>query len=366
MALSFTTPSYSPARTHWQNSFYYLDISDAPVHPNSTAALATTKAYHQGFGRNWIQFNPYTTANWNTTIFEFFGFYPAPSGNYSEYQASYFVDTYPYPTAYSTSTWNLSAGGGTSNGTVHGWFPDLRAENARGDGVGGFYLNYLNGDRHTIMWAEENNQLVESTGYTKVSNNPYAENVVTYDLNSYTLPVNGATMCGVVAARIPFSPFLFNYNDLVACGSTGDLGHMVGWIARDYSNTHQWPARDTDGLQTNGGLWAGSVIRLRPDFPLNSLPNDPMRAFARTLQKYGALLYDKNFNNAVFGVPSDSNWPTGFGSGVQSFTYDDFQVVDMSGFQVAANSIEVNTGTSYSTGALDQLAARLTALESLQ
>jgi hypothetical protein len=216
------------------------------------------------------------------------------------------------------------------------------------------------------MWAENDNKLVESTGYTVVSNSPYAENVVTYDLNSYILPVVGSIPCGVVAARIPIAPLLFNYNDLVACGSSGDLGHMVGWVARDYSNTHQWPARFTDGQQTNGGLWAGSVIRLRSDFPLNTLPNNPLRAFARTLQKYGAVLYDKNYNNAVFGVPSDSNWPTGFASGVQSFTYDDFQVVDMAGYKVATNSIEViNNTPSYSTGALDQLAARITALEGL-
>ncbi len=365
MALSFTTPSYSPARTHWQNSFYYLDISDAPVHPNSTAALATTKAFHQGFGRNWIEFNPYTTTNWDDLIFEFFGFLPEPQGMFTQFPASYFIDTYPYPASFSTSTWILTPTGSLSNGTTHGWFADLRAENARRDSSGKFCLNYLTGDRHTIMWAEQDNKLVESTGYTVVNNAPRAENVVTYDLNSYTLPVNGSNVCGVIAARIPLAPMLFNYNDLVACGSNGDLGHMVGWVARDYYSAYEWPARDEDGEQTNGGLWAGSVIRLRPDFPLNSLPNDPMRAFARTLQKYGALLYDKNFNNAVFGVPSDSNWPTGFGGGVQSFTYDDFQVVDMSGFQVAANSIEVNTGTSYSTGALDQLAARLTALESL-
>ena len=367
MARSFSTPSYSPARTHWQNSFYYLDISSAPVHANSAAALNTTKSYHQGFGRNWIEFNPYTTTNWNSLIFEFFGFYPEPQGSYSQYPASYFVDTYPYPTTYSTSTWVFPpAGGNNSNGSTHGWFADLRAENARGNGTGAFFLNYLSGDRHTIMWAEQDNKLVESTGYTVLSNAPNAENVVTFDLNNYTLPMNGASPCGVIAARVPLAPMLFNYNDLVACGSTGDLGHMVGWVAKDYSNTYEWPARLTDGEQTNGGLWAGSVIRLKPDFPVNSLPNNPLRAFARTLQKYGAMLYDKNFNRAVFGVPSDSNWPTGFAGGVQAFTYDSFEVVDMSGYKVSTHSIEVASSTpAYSTGALDQLAARIAQLEGL-
>lgn len=365
MALSFFTPSYSPARTHWQNSFYYQDISSAPVHPNSSAALSATKSYHQGFGRNYIEFKPYTTANWTQTIYDIYP--PHPLGLYSQFPASYFIDTYPYPTSYTTTTWTFPpAGGSNSNGSTHGWFPDLRAENARGGSNGDFFLNYLAGDRHTIMWAEADNKLVESTGYTVSGSVPSAENVVTFDLNNYTLPSIGSNPCGVIAARIPLAPLLFNYSDLLECGSTGDLGHMVGWVARNYANSFQWPARLHDGELTNGGLWAGSVIRLRSDFPLNTLPNNPMRAFARTLQKHGALLYDKNSNNAVFGVPSDSSWPTGFGSGVQSFTYDDFQVVDMSGYQVSPNSIEVNTGlTSYSTGALDQLAARITALEGL-
>jgi len=359
MARSFATAIYSPTRTQWTDSFYYQPVDELPVLAGDTTLTETRNHHISTTGRNYLQLRTYTANNWNSLTAQIPFTYPFDL--YSEYDSSYFVDTYPYPTAYTKTTWNLSAGGTLSNGTSHAWFNDLRPENAFRNNAGTFLENKASGDRHTIMWAETNNELVESTGYT-TSGGPYAENVVTWDLSTTTLPGSaGPTAPGVIAARIPLAPLLFNYADLVAAGG-GDLGHMVGWVAHDYQNSNVWPARWKDGAQANG-LPNGSIIRLKSDFNVAALPNEPLRAFARTLKKYGAILYDRNLNNAVFGVPSDNSWPTNFGT--NALTFDSFERVDMSSVAGSVNSIAVASVTPpvATKGGLDILAERITALE---
>jgi PKD repeat protein len=202
-------------------------------------------------------------------------------------------------------------------------------------------------DYHAILWSEASNELVEAIGYSGTSAN--AEDIVTWDLSSYTLPRNGATAVGVVAAKIPFSPLLFTYADVVAAtgSGNGDLGHMLGWIATNYKNASQWPARGGDGEMATG-LPAGSIIRLAASFPVSGLPNESLRVIARTLQRYGALLYDKNYTAATLVTANDPSWPQG-GSDLgavlgSSIPLSAFEWVDVSGIQVSADSLEVSAG----------------------
>lgn len=361
MARKFQVETYSGNRTDWPDAFYYTPVDTLPLHTNSATWVTDTELIHTSTPtpRNYVDVRPFTLTNWNDTIFYPFGKAGQPAGTYTQYDSSYFVSR---DDGSSLHTWTLSSGV-LSNGTSHRWFPNIRPEGAFGDGtVNGFYENLTYGDRHTFHWDETNHELIESIGYTTVGGAPNAENVVTWDTTTYTLPAAPTDNLnpGVVAARIPVAPFLFTYADLVAAGPTGDLGHMVGWVAHDYQSTYEWPARWHDGLQPIGAP-CGSVMRLKADFDTSTLPNDALKAFANTLKKYGAFLYDKNLNTAVFGMMNDAAW-TGMTS--SAFTFNSFEFVDMSGLKVADDSIEANVTPpppSY-TGALDILAARIAAL----
>ena len=370
MARGFRGETYSGDRTAWPNSFYYTPVDTLPLHPDSATWVTDTEAIHMSatIPRDYVEVRPYTLANWNQTIYWFPTRNGQPAGFYSEYDSSYFVDRVD---GAALTTWDLSAGGELSPSTSNRWSTEVRPENAFGSGTAtSVYENLTSGDRHTIMWDETNDVLVESTGYTTVGGQPWAENVVSWDTTTYTLPAGATNNLdpGVVAARIPLGPLMFTYNDLTAVssgtveGATGTLGHMVGWVAHDYRDEHEWPARWKDGDQIIGPP-CGAVMRLKADFDHTQFASPQMRAFARTLKKHGAILFDRNLNTPVFAMMNDANW---FNMNSSAFKFTDFEFVDMSDLKVANDSIQAGAApppppTTY-TGALDALAARIAAL----
>lgn len=339
---SFYTPTYRPARTHWRDSIYYKRVDSLPVAADSAAKISETIAYHTTYGGPYLRIFPYGTDNWLT----------------SYEQASYFIDRWPEGVPPSRVNWYIVTGY-RSTPNPHLYFSDLRQEFASRNSdllqLFGFpeYAVSNYGDRHAVIWSEETDELVEAIGFSGYG--PAAETIVTYDLNSYTLPLGqpnefGAQVpAGSVAASLPVAPFYFTYQDLLDCGESGDLGHMLGWVAANYREEFQWPARSTDGEEATG-LPAGAVLRLKSTFNVASLPNAPLRALARTLQKYGVLLYDKSSTHAVIATPSDPNWPQGandlgtlLGSSLQ---FSQFDLVDMSSVMIAPDSIEVLGGNT--------------------
>lgn len=327
----FATPGpYRPRRTAWRNSFYYQPVDGLPAKANSATLISAAQAANSADPV--IRMVPFGQDNWN------FG-----SESY------YFVDSWPTGRAISRVAWSVQKPYASTAGP-HLYWPDLRQQNAFRNttfnqqvfGLPDYAVNLANGDRHAILWSEDTNELVEAIGYSGFS--AAAEAVVTWDLNSYTLPVNGSAPAGVVAACIPVAPLMFTYQDLLDCGSTGDLGHVLGLSLYDYGTTFTWPARKTDGT-ISGGLPGGSILRLKSNFDLSTLPNNPLKAVARTLQKYGAVVYDRNFTRNQLLTPNDPAWPQGQSDlGVllaDKLPLSAFEVVDVSSVQGATNSIAV-------------------------
>jgi len=297
-----------------------------------------------------FRFEPFTTDGWDYSGTTF----PPDT------TAGYFHDVWPGG-ATTPTTWTISYPQG-SNGTSHLYFGNLRQENAFKaiPFFGGGYTPQGDGgyDRHAVLWAESvayGQKLMEAYGYNGTS--PTATQAVTYDLTNYVLPNGTTEPAGVVAGRLPVAPFQFTYADLVAAG-TGDLGHMVGWVAANYAAGYKWPARAHDGEQDpNLFLRAGSVIRLKSDWTIPSGWPETLKVLARTLQRYGAMLFDKNSTlalpvpgKAVISSVSDPSWPTG-GSNLQSLWEPDapflldFEEIDITGLKVADGSIEITDPT---------------------
>ena len=348
---AFSTPVYSPDRSLvWPNSFYYLrtDAGGANLPGSVTTALTNTATYHAGLPNgDLFRFEPFTTDDWDYSGSAF----PPPT------TAGYFPEVWPGGTPTPT-TWSISYPQG-SNGTSHLYFGNLRQENAFKAIFlfgGGYTANGDGGyDRHAVLWAESvayGQQLMEAYGYNGVS--ATATQAVTYDLTDYTLPMGTTEPAGVVAARMPVAPFQFTYADLVAAG-TGDLGHMIGWVAANYANDYKWPARADDGeLAAANYLKAGSVIRLSSSWTIPAGWPQTLKVLARTLQRYGAVLFDKNSTladpnrgKAVISSVSDPSWPTG-GGDLQTLwaasgpSLTDFEEVDITPLKVADGSIEIS------------------------
>jgi len=75
----------------------------------------------------------------------------------------------------------------------------------------------------------------------------------------------------------------------------------------------------------------GARFRLRPDFPLNTLPNEAARVVARALQRHGMFLADGG--NVALTAQSDrfttAKWSGLLGSrDLQAIQVSDFQMVD--------------------------------------
>ncbi len=95
------------------------------------------------------------------------------------------------------------------------------------------------------------------------------------------------------AAGLPITPLLFTREELEA----GEIAHAIRFIlpnARIRNRVYVAPATHSTGA-TGGDAEAppyGARLRLRADYPLESLPNDAARTVARGLQRYGMILAD--------------------------------------------------------------------------
>ena len=335
MAKLFATPPHRPNRaTFWANSFYNMRVDGLPAKADSQAIMDDTAAYHQNHGGAFLQFAPFGQAHWD-----------------AGYSSGYLVDRLPASMNPSTSrvTW-VPNQPGLSMAGQHLYFNDLRQQGAVRSALTGLYDVTYFGDRHSILWSESSRELVETIGYNGTG--PQCITVTTYNLDSYTLPLTSVASlpAGAIAARVPVAPFFFTYQDLVDCGETGDLGHMVGWTAAEYQTAFQWPARSSDGLRSSG-VRGGEVIRLKSTFNLIVLPTAPLRALGRTLQRYGAMLFDKN---GVLGDPaglgrawivtcSDPEWtPAHRVAWGDKLGLNQFDAVDMTSISGANRSIAIS------------------------
>ena len=311
-----------------------MRVDGLPAKADSQAIMDDTAAYHQTHGGPFLQFAPFGQAHWD-----------------AGYSSGYLVDRLPASMNPSTSrvTWfpNLPD---QSMAGQHLYFNDLRQQGAvRNVFTRAYDVTYF-GDRHSIMWSESSRELVETIGYNGTG--PYCRTVTTYNLDSYTLPLSsvGSLPAGAIAVRVPVAPFFFTYQDLVDCGETGDLGHMVGWTAAEYQTAFQWPARASDGKRSSG-VRGGEVIRLKSTFNLSVLPTAPLRALGRTLQRYGAMLFDKNselgdpagLGRAWIVTCSDPAWtPAHRVAWGDKLGLNQFDAVDISSISGANRSIAIS------------------------
>lgn len=109
----------------------------------------------------------------------------------------------------------------------------------------------------------------------------------------YTPKGRGENCTSADAAGYPIAPLLFNADEVQA----GWIDHAIRFIlpnSRIRHGVYVHPATHSTGA-TSGGSNAppyGARLRLRADYPVDTLPSAGARVVARAMQRYGILLAD--------------------------------------------------------------------------
>lgn len=117
---------------------------------------------------------------------------------------------------------------------------------------------------------------------------------VVWDLSrSYPAELRGDQCTSSDAAGLPIAPLLFSADEIAA----GSIDHAIRFILpnnRMRAKAYVRPATHAGAPSSTNPLAIpyGSRLRLRADYPLETLPSDAARVIARAMQRYGMILAD--------------------------------------------------------------------------
>jgi serine/threonine-protein kinase len=189
------------------------------------------------------------------------------------------------------------------------------------------------GDCHLIVQDLFNMKLFEMWRANIVGSTFYGGCLAVWDMTRIYPPSGRGEQCSSAdAAGYPIAPLLFTADEVAA----GAIDHAIRFILpndRIRAGVYVHPA--THGTRAAAGPADappyGTRLRLRADFPLDTLPNNGARVVARAMQKYGMLLADGG--NIALTAQSDrfskSKWSGLLGA-------RDLQVIRPADFQMIA------------------------------
>lgn len=151
------------------------------------------------------------------------------------------------------------------------------------------------GDCHLIVVREPSQTLYEQWRVDITEAGGYRGGcLAVWDLSS-TPPedLRGEQCTSADAAGLPIAPLLFEADEVAA----GLIPHAIRFTLpndRLRHRTYVRPATHATGSASAGedGIPYGLRLRLRADYPLDSLPSEGARVVARALQTYGMILAD--------------------------------------------------------------------------
>ena len=145
----------------------------------------------------------------------------------------------------------------------------------------------------------------------------------------YPETLRGEGCTSADAGGLPISAMVFSPEEVLA----GHIDHAVRFVLpndRIRESVYVRPATHST-FATSGGPDAppyGTRLRLRADFPLESLPSDGARVIAEALQRYGMILADGGA--ITLTAETDRLSPVTWSElGVDSFSLASIQVTDM-------------------------------------
>jgi serine/threonine-protein kinase len=132
------------------------------------------------------------------------------------------------------------------------------------------------------------------------------------------------------AAGFPIAPLLFTADEVQA----GEIKHAIRFILPNNRVRKGFVRPATHGTDTTGGTNApayGVHLRLRADYPIDSLPSEGAKVVARALQTYG--MYHADGGNIALTAQSDRHTTAKWDGlleprDLQALDVEDFEVID--------------------------------------
>ncbi len=147
---------------------------------------------------------------------------------------------------------------------------------------------------------------------------------------TYTETLRGDQCTSADAAGFPIAPLLFTADEVAA----GEIKHAIRFILPNNRIKRGYTRPATHGTDTTGGTNAppyGVHLRLRADYPVDTLPSVGARVIARAMQKYG--MYHADGGNIALTGQTD-RYTTAKWDGVlepqdlAALKVEDFDVID--------------------------------------
>jgi serine/threonine-protein kinase len=193
------------------------------------------------------------------------------------------------------------------------------------------YACSTNGDCHLIVYNRDTHDLYEMWRANITGSTFYGGCLaVWHGAHTYTTAGRGLQCTSADAAGFPIAPLLFTADEVAA----GHIDHAIRFILPNDRTRRGFVPPATHGTSTSGGTNApyyGVHLRLRADYPINSLPTEGARVVARAMQKYG--MYHADGGNIALTAQSDRHtvhkWAGLLGShDLAALKIDDFEVID--------------------------------------
>jgi hypothetical protein len=190
------------------------------------------------------------------------------------------------------------------------------------------------GDCHLIVIKEDTHKLYEQWIASIDDQDNYTGGcLAVWDLTrDYPATLRGDQCSSSDAAGLPIAPLLFDADEVAA----GEIKHAVRFALPNThlrNRTYVRPATHATGAASAGadGVPYGARLRLRANYPIDSLPSEGARVLARALQRYGMIMADGG-NIALMGQDDRSTTHKWDGllapRDLQAIMPEDFEMVE--------------------------------------
>jgi len=186
------------------------------------------------------------------------------------------------------------------------------------------------GDCHLLVFDEPAGKLYEMWR-ADIANSFVGGCLAVWDSKTvYTETLRGEQCTSADAAGFPISPLLFNADEVAA----GEINHAIRFILPNDRVQRGYVRPATHGTNTSGDANAPSYgvhLRLRADYPIDTLPSAGAKIVARAMQRYG--MYHADGGNIALTAQSD-RYTTAKWDGLLEprdlvdLSVEDFEVID--------------------------------------
>ncbi len=187
------------------------------------------------------------------------------------------------------------------------------------------------GDCHLLVWAPDERRLYEMWRANIVGASFDGGCLAVWDTSANYGPTGRGDQCtSADAAGFPIAPLLFTADEVAA----GRIDHAIRFILPNDRPQRGFVRPATHGTNTTGDSNApyyGVHLRLRADYPLDTLPSEGARVVARALQRYG--MYHADGGNIALTAAADTRTTAKWDGlleprDLSDLEVEDFQVID--------------------------------------